>query len=30
VILNGSDDPPVWPVLATGMMLYLDDEAKRR
>jgi hypothetical protein len=29
-ILNGSDDPPVWPVLATGIMLYLDDEAKRR
>jgi hypothetical protein len=25
-ILNGSDDPPVWPVLATGIMLYLDGE----
>jgi hypothetical protein len=25
-ILNGSDDPLVWPVLATGIMLYLDGE----
>jgi hypothetical protein len=24
--LNGSDDPPVWPVLATGILLYLDGE----
>jgi hypothetical protein len=24
--LNSSDDPPVWPVLATGIMLYLDGE----
>jgi hypothetical protein len=23
---NPNDDPPMWPVLATGILLYLDGE----